>query len=181
MSSGDQVRPYHAKEPARGQEAADAVAAVLKHAAEHDEHARKKPPPKKQPRWMLPVGIQLGLIAVYLLISPPRWITVHPIKGPDPAAQERSLRVAMYIQSQQIEAYRQKHGRLPTSLAEMGGSIQPGVQYHRQGSGQYQLTGTNGEAALVYNSTEPAQDFLGSAGAARLRAGNAGSPRSTGG
>ena len=171
MSSEDQVRPYHAKDEARGQEAADAVAAVLKHAAEREEHAHKKPPPKKQPKWMLPVGIQLAVLAVYLLISPPGWVTVHPIKAPDPAVQEQGLKMAMYIQSQQIEAFRLKNGRLPTSLEEMGGSPPPGVEYQVQGSNQYRLVGTNGPAALVYDSTESAADFLGADAAAKLKGG----------
>lgn len=181
MTSEDQIGPYHAKDPARGQEAADAVAAVLKHAAEHEERARKKPPPKKQSKWMLPLGIQLAVIAIYLLISPPGWITVHPIKGPDPAMQEQGLRMAIYIQSQQIEAYRIKNGRLPTSLAELGGSVQPGVEYQLQGTGQYQLVGTNGKAALIYSSTESAQRFLGTAAAARFSTGNTGRTGSSGG
>lgn len=169
MSSEDQVRPYHAKDEARGQEAADAVAAVLKHAAERDQHAHKKRPPKKQPKWMLPLGIQLAVIAVYLLISPPGWITVHPIKGPDAARQEQDLRTAMWFQSQQIEAYRQKNGRLPTSLAELPGTPKPGIEYQRQGTDNYRLVGTGASTPVIYDSTESASDLLDAAAVSRLR------------
>jgi hypothetical protein len=151
MNPEDPVRPYHAREEARGQEAADAVAAVLKQAEEHEERARAKRPPRKQPKWMLPLGIQLAVLAVYLLISPPGWITVRPIEGPEPAVQEEGLRIAMYVQSQQIEAYRVQHGRLPTTLA-----------------------GTNGPAALIYDSTESPADFLGPAAATKLASGAGG-------
>lgn len=174
MTPEDPVRPYHAKEAARGQEAADAVAAVLKHAAERDERARAKRPPKKQPRWMLPVGIQLAVLAVYLLISPPRLIAVNPIPGPDPATQEQGLRMAMYVQSQQIEAYRRQHGRLPNTLADLPGTPQPGVEYQLQGSDEYRLVGNNGPAALIYDSAESAADFLGRAAAAKLASGAGG-------
>jgi competence protein ComGC len=175
MSSEDQVRPYHAKDEARGQETADAVAAVLKHAAEREKRAHRTTPPKKQPKWMLPLGIQLAVLAVYLLISPPGWITLHPIQGPDPAVQEQGLRVAMYMQSQQIEAYRQANGRLPASLADLPGTPQSGVEYERQGTDEYRLRGQNGSAALIYDSAQPAKDFLGTAAAALLRtAGNSG-------
>jgi hypothetical protein len=171
MSSEDQIRPYHAKGDARGQETADAVAAVLKHAAEREEAAHKKSTPKKQPRWMLPVGIQLAVLAVYLLISPPAWVVVHPIEAPDPAVAEQSLRVAMYMQSQRIEDWRIKNGRLPTTLAEIGASVTPGVEYQIVGTNQYRLVGTNGpEASLVYDSTESPDDFLGDA-AAKLAGG----------
>lgn len=163
MSSEDQVRPYHAKDEARGQETAEAVAAVLKHAAEREEIAHRKTAPKKQPKWLLPVGIQLAVLAVYLLISPPGWVVVHPIEPPDPAGQEQSLRLAMYMQSQRIEAYRIQNGRLPDSLAEIGASVTPGVEYHLQGTNAYRLVGTNGEAALIYDSTESPTEFLGDA------------------
>jgi len=174
MSPEDPVRPYHAKEEARGQEAADAVAAVLKHAAEHDERARRKRPPRKQPKWMLPLGIQLAVLAVYLLISPPRWITVHPIAAPDSATQQEGLRMAMYVQSQQIEAYRIQHGRLPSTLAELPGTPQPGIEYQVQSSDAYRLVGTDGPTALIYDSTESPADFLGPAAAAKLASGAGG-------
>ncbi len=160
MSSEDQPRPFHAKEGS-GEEAADAVAAVLKHAAAKDAAARDKPRPKKQPKWMLPLGINLAVFAVYLLIAPPAWVNVHPIEGPPPAQQEKSLRLAMYLQAQRIEAYRLQHGALPDSLPEAG-SVTPGVSYNRIG-GSYQLVGTNGKATLEYDSSQSLQDFVGDA------------------
>jgi hypothetical protein len=169
MSPEDPIRPFHAKDEARGQEAADAVAAVIKHAAERERAARAKKAPRKQPRWLLPVGVQLAVLAVYLLISPPTWVTVHPIQGPDSVSQEYSLRVAIYMQSQRIESYKIKTGRLPRTLDEIGASVAPGVEYRLTGDG-YQLVGTNGRAALVYDSTESATDFLGEA-ASRLTGG----------
>lgn len=170
MSSEDPVRPYHAKDDARGQEAADAVAAVLKHAAARDEAAQQKPRPKKQPKWMLPLGIQLSVLALYLLIAPPRWVTMNPIEPPDQASQEESLRVAMYFQAQRIEAYRQSHGgALPTELADAGSAIE-GLQYVKQGDSQYQLVATVGEQALIYDSTQSDADFRDAA-ARRLAGG----------
>lgn len=158
MSSEDKVRPYHAKDEARGQETADAVAAVLKHASDRDKAQHGKPRPKKQPKWMLPLGIQLSVLALYLLIAPPSWVTMNPIDPPDLASQEESLRVAMYFQAQRIEAYRQRTGELPVQLADAGSPIE-GVQYVRQGSSQYQLVGTVGEEALVYDSTQTDASF----------------------
>ncbi len=161
MNSEDPVRPFHAKPEGSGQEAADAVAAVLKHAAEHDKAAREKPKAKKQPKWMLPLGVNLAVFAVYLLIAPPEWVTVHPIEGPPPQQQEQSLRLAMYLQAQRIEDYRLRHDALPERLEDAGSAV-PGVQYHRQGR-TYQLVGTSGEAALVYDSSESLADFVGTA------------------
>ncbi len=171
MSSEDQVRPFHAKEEGSGQEAADAVAAVLKHAAEHDKAAREKSN-KKQPKWMLPLGVNLAVFAVYLLIAPPAWrgwVTVNPIEGPTSQVRADGLRTAMYLQAQRIEQYRIDHGALPETLADAGSPI-PGVEYHRQGS-SYQLVGTSGDAGLVYDSSESLADFGGSVVANRLSGG----------
>jgi len=158
MNSEDQVRPYHAKDEARGQEAAEAVAAVLKHAAAKDQAVQAKPRPKKQPRWMLPVGLQMAVLAVYLLLAPPAWVTVNPIEGPDEASQVESLRVAIWLQAQQVESYKTQNGRLPASLAESGRET-PGIEYVRQGSGQYQLVAVVGDQPIVYDSAIPNADI----------------------
>ncbi|GMV06403.1 MAG: hypothetical protein AMXMBFR53_26790 [Gemmatimonadota bacterium] len=167
MSSEDPVRPYHAKDEARGQEAAEAVAAVLKHAAEKEQVAQAKPRPKKQPKWMLPLGLNLAVIAVYLLLAPPTWVTVNPIEGPDQATQVQGLRVALYLQAQQIEAYKDQNGRLPSSLAESGRAV-PGIEYVRQGAEQYQLVATVGDQPIVYDSSGPNPEIVAAVTASRL-------------
>lgn len=159
MSSEDSVRPYHAKPEAKGQEAADAVAAVMKHAADREQAAKRKKPPKKQAKWMLPLGINLAVFAVYLLIAPPAWVTIDPIQGPDLAAQEQSLRVAMFLQAQQIEAYRVENGELPRTLADLSRDpVSERVEYVPRGN-SFQLVATLGESALVYDSTADNSEF----------------------
>ena len=157
MSSEDKVRPYHAKDAARGQEAAEAVAAVLKHAAEKDHLAHEKPKPKKQPKWMLPLGVNLAVLAVYLLIAPPSWVTVNPVEPPDLARQSDDLKKAMWFQAQQIESYKIQNGRLPESLAESGRTT-PGVEYVRDGD-RYRLIAIVGDAPVVWDSTAPNTEF----------------------
>lgn len=164
MSSEDQVRPFHAKDEARGQEAAEAVAAVLQHAAVRDKAAHAKVAPRKQPKWMLPLGVNLAVLAVYLLLAPPAWVTVNPIEGPDPASQVQGLRVAMYMQAQAIEQYKIDNGRLPATLAESGRSYE-GVEYVRQGE-QYQLVAVVGDQPLVYDSAGSNADIMAAAAAA---------------
>lgn len=161
MSSEDQVRPFHAKGEARGQETADAVAAVLKHAQEREKAVKDSERRRKQPRWMLPLGIQLSVLAAYLLIAPPAFVTLDPIPPPDPATQVEQLRVAMWMQIQRVESYRIQHGVLPEKLSDAGSAV-PSVEYRREGS-TYQLIGTTGAGALTYHSTESAADFVGPA------------------
>jgi hypothetical protein len=158
MSSEDQLRPYHAKDEAHGQEAAEAVAAVLKHAAEKDKAAHAKAAPRKQPKWMLPLGINLAVLAVYLLIAPPAWVVVNPIEGPDLAAQTTDMKKAIYFQAQRVEAYKVKYGRLPDQLTDAG-SPTPGVEYIRQGDG-YRLIGTVGAEPVVYDSSGPNTEIV---------------------
>jgi hypothetical protein len=170
MSSDDQLRPFHAKDEARGQEAADAVAAVLKHAAEREKAVKEKTKRKPPPRWLLPLGIQLSVIALYLLFLPPRWVVLDPIQGPDPATRVEDLRRAMWFQIQRVESYKLQHGELPERLSDAGSPVE-GVEYLRQSGNSYQLVATVGEEALVYDSNQSAEAFVGG-GLDELRGGS---------
>ena len=166
MTPEDQVRPYHAKS---GSETADTLADVLEHAAAREEAAKMREPPKRQPRWMLPLGINLAVFAVYLLIAPPAWVVMDPIEGPPLVEQEQSLRLAMYMQIKRIESYRIENGRLPEVLSDAGSPTQ-GVEYRRQGVDRYQLVANVGPTVVLYDSTESANEFVGDA-VNRLRGG----------
>lgn len=168
MSSDDKVRPYHAP-ASSAQETADAVKAVLDHTAQKEKAQREKPAPKKQPKWMLPLGANLGVLALYLLIAPPSFIVLDPIEAPAAQEQVRGLQMAMFMQAQRIEAYRIENGELPARL-EDAGSPTPGVEYRLVGSGTYQLVGVAADEALVYDSAEQSpQEWLDPSAAQRLR------------
>jgi len=157
----DQVRPYHAKDVSTGQETADVVAAVLKHAAEREEAAKHRMAPKQQPKWMLPVGLNLGLLAVYLLIAPPAWVVVSPIAPPPDAEVVADRRTAMYFLTTKIDGYRMRTGRLPATLAEAN-IVAEGVDYTLQGDSTYVLMAMVGEEAMVYNSAlQTANEWVG--------------------
>ena len=168
MTEKDQVKPFHAKEASSGQEAADAVADVLKHAAERDDAARKaeqKAAPKGNPKWMLPLAMNLGVLAVYFLVAQPTWTQVNPIQTPPSAERIANLRTAMLIDGiNRIESFRQNNGRLPTSLEEAGAS--PGliseVVYQTRGESAYTLIGSVEEEDIVFDSATMTQaDFIG--------------------
>lgn len=162
MSSEDErVRPYHARadRDARGEEAADAVAAVMKHAADRDEAARGRSAPKKQAKWMLPLGINLAVFAVYLLIAPPQWVVMNPVEGPDPTSQVESLQTAMWLQAQQIDQYRLETGRLPDTLEDLPRDPVAGaIEYVREGS-SYRLVAVVADAAIVYDPQQTDASF----------------------
>ncbi len=166
MSSEDEVRPYHATS---GSKTADTLAEVLEHAAAREEAAHKRLAQKKQAKWVLPLGVNLGVFAVYLLIAPPDWVVMDPIEGPPVAEQEEGLRMAMYLQTQRIETYRIANGSLPEALSDAGSTV-VGVDYRRQGQDSYQLVADVGETVLIYDSTESALDFARGADS-RMRGG----------
>jgi hypothetical protein len=166
MSDSDKepIKPYRAKDFSAGQETADVVADVLKHAAERDEAAKKRTGPKGQPKWMLPVAMNLGLLAVYFLIAQPQWTLVNPIQPPPPARQVSNLRNAIYLHGiMRIESFRQANGRLPASLEEAGATALVGqVDYDLRADSTYLLLSTVGEDVISYDSaTMTVEEFTG--------------------
>lgn len=167
MNSEEQPRPYHAK--ASGQEAADAVAAVLQHAAERDEAQHKKVAPKKQPKWMLPLGINLGVFAVYLLGFGPDWVVIDPIEPPPVEEQIEGARLALWLQANRIQGYLMQNGRLPTTLEDAGSPV-PGAEYTVTGRDSFTLTFSVGDETLVYDS-QNADDWVGAEATTKLLGG----------
>lgn len=159
MSDQDEVRPYHAKDVGSGKETADTLAEVLKHAAERDEASRAKQTPRSQAKWMLPLGINLGVLAVYLLIAPPSWVVLNPIEPPPQEEQLTGLRTAMYFTASRIEVYRAENGSLPDQLEDTGVNTANGVEYFVRGDDDYQLVGSVGQETVVYDSTESLADW----------------------
>jgi len=114
------------------------------------------PPPSRTP-----LRLGLGLIALSLLgvlLLQPRWLFPRPAPEP-PALQEASLRVRMYLEIEKIQQFQSTNGRLPETLAAIGGDS-TGVQYRPEGT-RFSLTGVNGKLTLVYQSETPPETFLG--------------------
>lgn len=151
-SDKDQIKPFHAREVATGQEAADVVAAVLKHAHERDEAAKKKTAPKAQPIWMLPLGLTMAVLATFLLIAPPPWVVVNPIAAQAPEDQLRDVRAAIILYGSKIEGFRIANGRYPQTLAEAGVTVE-GIDYTPRGE-SYVLISSVGADAVVFNSAD---------------------------
>lgn len=169
MSENEEVKPFHAKDVASGQEAADVVAAVLKHAAERDKAAHEKTAPKKQPKWLLPLGVNLGVFAAYLLIWSPDWVVLNPIAPPPAEEQVEKLAAQMWFAISGIETFRMENERLPQSLAEVG-LDEAGFDYTLRGTTSYVLIAeVSGEAApLVFNSAEQTEQEWGAENAALM-------------
>jgi len=167
MSENEEVKPFHAKDAASGQEAADVVAAVLKHAAERDQAAHQKVAPKQQPKWLLPLGVNLGVFAAYLLIWSPPWVVLNPLAPPPTEERVENLSSAMWFAMGGIESYRAENERLPQSLADAGLN-DAGLDYTVQGTTGYVLIAGVGDENLVYSSAQQTPQEWGAANAARL-------------
>ena len=166
MSDQDQVKPYHAKDTAPGQEAADVVAEVLQHAAEREKAGKKAGRlPKGPPKWMLPLTVNLGVLALYFLIAQPDFLVVNPsVDRRTVEEQVRSSTTAIYFDGiSRIDSYMATNGRLPSTLEEAGSTLaSEGVDYTVQGDSTYILIATVGTETIVYDSAlQTAAEFAG--------------------
>ena len=155
MSDQDQVKPYHARDTAPGQEAADVVAEVLAHAAEREQAAAKKTAAKTPPKWMLPVTVNLGVLAAYFLIAQPDFLILNPVDDPrsDAEVVQQSLNAVYFDGIMKIQIFEQANGRLPTTLEEAGsGLAAQGVEYSTQGDSTYILIIDAGGEVITFDS-----------------------------
>lgn len=79
-----------------------------------------------------------------------------------PADEIAGLRVATYIQAQQVEAFRQTRGRLPDVLLETGEPL-PGMTYARLDARTYRLGGATERSSVVWVSSDSLSALLDSA------------------
>ena len=141
----------------------DAYDQVIRAEADRREHDAVRKPARR--RWPIhPIAVICLLIwagtGTYLLATKPAWLFERGKPTESPAIQEASLRLAMAMQAERVERYRQgRGGRLPASLAEVGPTVE-GITYERAGN-EYVLRGVNGSASLMLRSTDPIRAFVG--------------------
>lgn len=167
MSENDEVKPFHARDVASGQEAAEAVAAVLKHAHARDEAAREKTAPKKQPKWLLPLGVNMGVFAAYLLIWSPDWVIINPVAPPAAEQQVRNTRAGFFMIASKIESFRDTNGRLPRDMGEAGAAHLEGLEYTLRGD-DFVLYIEVGGQPISFNSAQQSLAEWGQANAGDL-------------
>ena len=132
------------------------LAAALAH-AEHKD-ARYRVPfagPTSTARWKLLAASVVLLAAGVAAVAPPGWARPDPPAQLGAADRAHSLRVALVLQAQQVEAFRVRAQRLPAALDEVG-AVLPGVRYVRSGNRAYQLIVYEADGnAIVYDSASP--------------------------
>ena len=109
----------------------------------------------------------LGVVALVLWLAPIPWLRPD-IPFPLPRLQEDAgLRVAAYVQAQQVEKFRRAAGRLPDVLRETGEPL-PGFDYQRIDAHTYRLKAVTERDTVNWVSSDSVATLLGGAGRARL-------------
>ncbi len=140
-----------------------ALAAVLRDQEERAEAARAVEARRlRRTRIRRSVLVAAWAGMAYIWLAPPSWTKVKPLPQPTMADEARALRVAVFLEAQKIEAYRQERGRLPWVLAETGPAF-PGLEYRRKDNRFYELSGTSDRVQLRYDSGTSPLQFVGSA------------------
>jgi len=113
-------------------------------------------------------AVVLALAAFALWALPLPGLRPHipfPIAAED---EEEGLRLATFVQAQQVEAFRQSAGRLPDVLRETGEPL-PGIDYERLDAHTYRLSGATERTRISWLSSDSIPALLGDSGMARLR------------
>jgi len=110
-------------------------------------------------RWKIAVASLLLALAAWVALSPPAWVTGPAAPRPTEGDLERGLRAAIYLQVQQVEAYRLREGRVPSHLSELPVHL-PGLTLVRSNNRVYQIRGLRPDGVpVVYDSARPSPAF----------------------
>lgn len=136
------------------------LAQTLAHAELQD--ARYRVPfsdPRRAARWKGAVAALLILVAATVAVAPPAWVQPEPPAELDDTGRARSIRAALLLQAQQVDAYRIRFQRLPDSLDELPHRL-PGLRLVKSGNRAFQLIGYEQDGnAIIYDSADPAPEF----------------------
>lgn len=160
MSSDDRDPPAY--RVSRPEDRARVLAEAMAHAEAQEAQFKAVPAtPGRGPRWKGPTAMVLFGVAAALAVFPPGWLGPPRPREPTDAERVRGLRTELYLQAQQIEAFRMREGRLPDSLDEVPARFGD-VRFVRSNSRVYQLVGHGPDGSrLIYDSARPDPVFRG--------------------
>lgn len=98
-------------------------------------------------------------ICVYLYVERPDWVFPAPPTPESLVVREASLRIGVANAAQHVERFRQRTGRLPTTLAEAG-AHGAGLDYEPAKT-VYKLQADTDGVLVSYDSSEPLGRFVG--------------------
>ena len=115
-------------------------------------------------RWKSPLAWGVFCLAAVVALFPPGWLAGRPAPTPTAGEWDRGVRAAVYLQAQQVEAFRLREGRLPDTLDELPAQI-PGLAFVKSNNRVYQIRARRLDGTLVvYDSALPSTAFSAAAG-----------------
>ncbi len=125
-------------------------------------NARRGRERRRNPAFAWATVLVGGALLAYLWTARPAWVFVTA-EAPTMTAEEEesTLRFALYLERNRIDAFRQREGRLPASLDEAG-PVEAGVDYLREGN-SFALEGRRGALQLRLSAAMDSDSFLGNA------------------
>ena len=142
------------------------VSEIMDEARKNAEAANPRPS-QRIPAWVS--GAIVMAMCAWVWIAPPAWLLPQPVAAPSREYREASVRVALALHAQRIEAYRASHGQLPRTKEEVG-ITGDHVTYDRADSLSYELIGRVDGQPVSYKSSQPRDRYLAEAMTALTRA-----------
>ncbi|MBM4182975.1 MAG: hypothetical protein FJ207_01985 [Gemmatimonadetes bacterium] len=99
------------------------LAQALAHAEHQESRYRLPTDTGAARRWKAVAASVIFVLAGWVAVAPPVWVRPEPPAQLNEAARARSIRTALLLQAQQIEAFRVEAQRLPATLGELPGSL----------------------------------------------------------
>ncbi|MCG6988255.1 MAG: hypothetical protein LJF06_08750 [Gemmatimonadetes bacterium] len=126
--------------------------------AARDSAARRR----RRSRFRRGALVVAWIAMAYVWLASPSWTRIEPPPEQSVASETESLRLNIFLQSQAIEAYRLRRGKLPDVLQQAGPPF-PGMDYRLKDSRSYELEGSSRRVRLRYESAQSPLAFVGSA------------------
>lgn len=141
------------------------LAEAMAHAEAQEAQYRTLPAePPAAGRWKTPAAWAIAGLAAIVAVAPPAWLAGPDAPRPTPGERDRGLRAALYLQAQQVEAFRARAGSLPATLEELPQHFH-GLVLVRSNNRVFQIRGWHEDGRLlVYDSADPAPAFEAAAG-----------------
>ena len=113
-------------------------------------------------------ALSLGVVALVLWLAPIPWLRPEIAFPLPPADEDAGLRLAAFIQAQQVEAFRMSSGRLPDVLREAGEPV-PGFDYRRIDAHTYRLQGATERDTVTWVNSDSLPALLRGASRGRVQ------------